>query len=84
MQGMQQPHEIPSATADYRISHWTKCKCEAGFITGLVLDPFAGFNTTGAVALRLGRDFLSIDLDPLNVRAGIKRVEPYLQQVRVI
>lgn len=84
MQGMQQPHEIPSATADYRISHWTKCKCEAGFITGLVLDPFAGFNTTGAVALRLGRDFLSIDLDPLNVRAGVKRVEPYLQQVRVI
>lgn len=31
---------------------------------GLVLDPFAGSGTTGVVALRHGRDFIGIDLNP--------------------
>lgn len=30
----------------------------------LVLDPFCGSGTTGAVAVRLGRDFLGIELNP--------------------
>jgi site-specific DNA-methyltransferase (cytosine-N4-specific) len=30
----------------------------------LVLDPFAGSNTTGAVAERLGRRWISIERDP--------------------
>jgi site-specific DNA-methyltransferase (cytosine-N4-specific) len=30
----------------------------------LVLDPFAGSNTTGAVAERLGRRWISVELDP--------------------
>lgn len=83
-QGMQQDHDIPSVKADYRISGWSKCNCNAEFITGLVLDPFAGFNTTGAVAMKLGRDFLAIDIDQLNARAGMKRVEPYMKQARLI
>jgi DNA modification methylase len=31
---------------------------------GLVLDPFAGSGTTGVVALKHGRDFIGIDLNP--------------------
>jgi DNA modification methylase len=31
---------------------------------GLVLDPFAGSGTTGVVALKHGRDFVGIDLNP--------------------
>jgi site-specific DNA-methyltransferase (cytosine-N4-specific) len=30
----------------------------------LVMDPFAGSNTTGAVAERLGRTWLGIEADP--------------------
>ncbi len=35
--------------------------CPAG---GVVLDPFMGSGTTGAVAVRLGRSYLGIDLSP--------------------
>lgn len=31
---------------------------------GIVLDPFMGSGTTGAVAKRLGRDFIGIDINP--------------------
>lgn len=45
----------------------------------LVLDPFAGTGTTGAVARRLGRRFLGIERDPgyaALAEARIARVEP--------
>jgi len=40
------------------------CTCNAGTRPGLVLDPFFGTGTVGAVAERLGRDWLGIDLNP--------------------
>jgi modification methylase len=46
----------------------------------LVLDPFFGTGTTGAVARRLGRDFLGIERDPGYValaEARLARVRPY-------
>jgi hypothetical protein len=39
------------------------CKCDAGFVAGLVLDPFCGAGTTGIVARRLGLRFLGFELD---------------------
>jgi modification methylase len=45
----------------------------------LVLDPFFGSGTTGAVAKRLGRDYLGIERDPAYVdvaKARIKAVTP--------
>lgn len=36
----------------------------------LVLDPFAGSNTTGAAAERLGREWLSVEANPAYARAG--------------
>jgi modification methylase len=45
----------------------------------LVLDPFFGSGTTGAVAKRLGRDYVGLERDPAYAkaaRARIKAVEP--------
>ena len=42
----------------------------------LVLDPFAGSNTTGAVAERLGRRWISCDLNWDYVTASISRFTP--------
>jgi DNA modification methylase len=41
----------------------------------LVLDPFAGAGTTGLVALRLGRRFLGIELNPAYAAMARRRVE---------
>jgi DNA modification methylase len=42
----------------------------------LVLDPFAGSNVTGAAAEAVGRQWISIDLDPIYVQASHFRFEP--------
>src|SRR5215469_6909914 len=41
----------------------------------LVLDPFFGTGTTGAVAKRLGRHFIGLERDPRYVRLARKRIE---------
>lgn len=40
------------------------CDCDAEFLPGLILDPFMGIGTTGAVAQEYGRDYVGIDIDP--------------------
>ncbi len=41
------------------------CGCDAGDpVPATVLDPFAGAGTTGVVALRLGRSFVGLELNP--------------------
>jgi modification methylase len=40
----------------------------------LVLDPFFGTGTTGAVAKRLGRHFVGIERDPAYVKAAAERI----------
>lgn len=41
---------------------------------GVVLDPFAGSGTTGAVAKRLGRDFIGVEINPQYRRIAIDRI----------
>jgi len=41
---------------------WTKCGCNAGFKPGVVLDPFSGAGTTCYTAVKLGRDFIGIEI----------------------
>ena len=41
----------------------------------IILDPFMGSGTTGAVAKLLGRNFIGIEKDPVYVREATKRIE---------
>ena len=41
----------------------------------LVLDPFFGSGTTGAVARRLGRSFIGIERDPVYAEAARRRID---------
>jgi DNA modification methylase len=55
---------------------WTPtCACDAGeAIPCTVLDPFGGAMTTSLVAAKLGRDSISIELNPSYVEMGRKRI----------
>jgi DNA modification methylase len=52
-------------------------------VDGIVLDPFAGSGTTGAVATGHGRDFVGIDLDGRNEALAAERIGMFLQPVTV-
>ena len=41
---------------------------------GIVLDPFAGSGTTGAVCVELGRDFIGIDLNSKYLTLARRRI----------
>lgn len=50
------------------------CSCHAEAIPGTVLDPFTGSGTTGVVALKLGRSFIGLELNPEYVTMARRRI----------
>ena len=50
-------------------------------VGGTVLDPFTGSGTTGAVAKRLGRNFLGIELNPAYCQMARERIATAPQYV---
>ena len=44
-------------------------------VGGIVLDPFFGSGTTGAVAKRLGRGYIGIDINSQYCEAAQKRID---------
>jgi DNA modification methylase len=50
------------------------CACNASTRPGLVLDPFFGTGTVGAVAQRLGRDWLGIEINPEYAELAWRRI----------
>ena len=58
-----------------------KAGCPVG---GTVLDPFLGSGTTGAVAKRLGREFIGIELNPKYCEMAERRIsrEGYQMEIR--
>jgi site-specific DNA-methyltransferase (adenine-specific) len=50
------------------------CTCGGGTRPGVVLDPFLGTGTVGAVAQRLGRDWLGIELSPTYAAVAARRL----------
>ena len=56
-------------------SGYTDCGCNAGFEPGVVLDPFCGSGTVMAVAKKLGRKAIGIDLQPKYCDLTVKRLQ---------
>jgi 2-polyprenyl-3-methyl-5-hydroxy-6-metoxy-1,4-benzoquinol methylase len=54
---------------------WTDCGCNAGFIGGVVLDPFVGSGTTCEVAYHLGRTAIGIDASAKYLDMAKERVK---------
>ncbi|MGC8549821.1 MAG: DNA-methyltransferase [Acidobacteriaceae bacterium] len=50
------------------------CSCSAEILRCTVLDPFSGAGTTGLVALRLGRHYIGIELNPEYVAMSERRI----------
>ncbi len=46
-----------------------------GFVSGSVLDPFMGSGTTGVAAIRLGRRFTGIEIEPRYFDAACARIQ---------
>lgn len=60
------------------------CSCDAGDpVPCTVADIFGGSMTTGLVALKLGRRFIGIELNPDYMKLGIKRIESEARQEKL-
>lgn len=53
---------------------FTDCGCNAGFHSGVVLDPFMGAGTVGVVAKKLGRRFVGVELNPEYIKISERRI----------
>ncbi len=84
-QGMGQPRKdgFKSVNAEYVILGWRKtCGCADKFSTidrlnpipCTVLDPFFGSGTVGLVALRLGRKWIGIEINPEYCKMARNRI----------
>lgn len=63
----------------YKKTGYTHCNCyddpeKGDYEKGIVLDPFSGTNTTGLVARKLNRNFISIELNPSYIKIANKRM----------
>lgn len=71
-------NKVSSApSAERETTGWTDCG-HGDYRPGLVLDPFAGTFTTGAVANGHGRDAIGIDLDERNAVLAAERCGMFL------
>ena len=59
------------------------CVLAGSKIGGVVLDPFFGSGTTGAVAKRLGRNYIGIDLNPHYLEKAQERIDKVIPAMTV-
>jgi len=57
---------------------YTDCGCNAGWDSGVVLDPFSGSGTTAYVARKLLRNYVGIELNPEYIKLAEKRLAQQL------
>ena len=75
------PQEERMLEPDYTGAGWLPtCDCAGGLVKpAVVLDPFCGSGTTGVVALRHGRDFFGIELNPEYISESANRIRTSLE-----
>lgn len=79
--GMQQKKQVPSISAQYLVTGWTKCDCNESFEPGMILDPFFGAGTTAVAAEMLGLNWCGIELKQEYVSEIItKRLDKFKNQ----
>src|SRR3546814_8221093 len=66
-----------------RISDWSSDVCSSDLLActrpgDVVLDPFFGTGTTGAVAKRLGRKWIGIEREEDYIEVALERIEAAL------
>lgn len=54
---------------------YSDCGCKVGYEKSIILDPFCGSGTTLQMAMRLGRDFIGIDLSEAYCWLSQKSIE---------
>jgi len=64
-----------AAHPDRTVGWEPSCDCDAEVSRCVVLDPFSGSATTGAVAMRLGRDYIGIDLNAEYLDLAVARLQ---------
>ena len=57
------------------------CILAGSKVGGIVLDPFFGSGTTGAVAKRFGRDYIGIDLNARSLEKAKERIEKVIPEI---
>jgi len=62
---------------------YTKCDCNAPFVSGIVLDPFMGSGTVALKALKENRNFIGIEINPDYIEMAYERIKPLLQQSKL-
>lgn len=66
---------VPRGTISSTTLGWEpSCNCGAEVVPCVVFDPFCGSGTTGVVALRYGRRFLGIELNPVYAVMSEERI----------
>lgn len=76
-------HDLPSR-ATVTLAWQPTCTCNADVVPCTVLDPFNGSGTTGAVALKHGRRYVGIDLNPAYIELShdrIRKSQPMLLSI---
>jgi DNA modification methylase len=69
-------HPCPKPTAWMRWALWRATRSGE-----TVLDPFMGSGTTGVAAVRLGRQFVGIEIEPRYFDIACKRIEEATKQL---
>ena len=67
---------------EYKGITYASCSCNKGFNPGVVLDLFIGSGTTGVVAIKQGKHYVGIDLNPEYIQMANKRIADTAKEIR--
>lgn len=79
------PQDVVRAPRTDNANHPTEkpvslMRAVVGWTTGLILDPFMGSGTTGVAAVKMGRKFIGIEIEPKYFDIACRRISDALKQ----